>query len=129
MAAINALTGEPSTGFGNNGEIEMKIPYDGAPTIYKNVILMGSNFYGPGNGILRLSWIRAPANPATRTPTTRALEKSYGSFTRSRAKANQESKRGASIVGRIARATTSGRSRSQSMKIAASFTCPSAVRA
>jgi quinoprotein glucose dehydrogenase len=48
MAAINAVTGEPSTGFGNNGEIEMKIPYDGAPTIYKNVILMGSNFYGPG---------------------------------------------------------------------------------
>ena len=48
MMAINAVTGEPSTGFGNNGEIEMKIPYDGAPTIYKNVILMGSNFYGPG---------------------------------------------------------------------------------
>ena len=48
FSAINALTGEPSTGFGNNGEIELKIPYDGAPTIYKNVILMGSNFYGPG---------------------------------------------------------------------------------
>src|SRR5438552_12999230 len=48
MAAINAVTGEASTGFGNNGEIEMKIPYDGAPAIYKNVILMGSNFYGPG---------------------------------------------------------------------------------
>src|SRR5438105_2992741 len=48
MAAVNALTGETSTGFGNNGEIEMKIPYDGAPTIYKNVIVMGSNFYGPG---------------------------------------------------------------------------------
>src|SRR6185436_14038173 len=48
MVAINAVTGEPSKGFGNNGEIEMKIPYDGAPAIYKNVILMGSNFYGPG---------------------------------------------------------------------------------
>jgi quinoprotein glucose dehydrogenase len=48
LAAINALTGESSTGFGNNGEIELKIPYDGAPAIYKNVILMGSNFYGPG---------------------------------------------------------------------------------
>lgn len=48
LAAINAVTGEPSTGFGNNGEIDLKIPYDGAPTIYKNVILMGSNFYGPG---------------------------------------------------------------------------------
>src|SRR5678815_2626905 len=48
LVAINALTGEPSTGFGNNGEIELKMPYDGAPAIYKNVILMGSNFYGPG---------------------------------------------------------------------------------
>jgi quinoprotein glucose dehydrogenase len=48
LVAINAVTGEPSTGFGNNGEIELKIPYDGAPAIYKNVILMGSNFYGPG---------------------------------------------------------------------------------
>ncbi len=48
LVAINAVTGEPSTGFGTNGEVELKIPYDGAPTIYKNVILMGSNFYGPG---------------------------------------------------------------------------------
>ena len=35
LAAINALTGEPSTGFGNNGEIDLKIPYDGAPAIYR----------------------------------------------------------------------------------------------
>src|SRR6516165_4347697 len=48
LVAVNAVTGEPSTGFGNNGEIELKIPYDGAPSVYKNVILMGSNFYGPG---------------------------------------------------------------------------------
>jgi glucose dehydrogenase len=48
LVAVNAVTGEPSTGFGNNGEIELEIPYDGAPAIYKNIILMGSNFYGPG---------------------------------------------------------------------------------
>ncbi|HYR41941.1 MAG TPA: PQQ-binding-like beta-propeller repeat protein [Terriglobia bacterium] len=48
LVAVNAVTGEASTSFGNNGEIEMKIPYVGAPTVYKNVILMGSNFYGPG---------------------------------------------------------------------------------
>lgn len=48
LAAVNALTGEPPANFGNNGEIDLKIPYDGAPAIYKNVILMGSNFYGPG---------------------------------------------------------------------------------
>lgn len=48
MMALNAVTGEPSTGFGTNGEIELKIPYIGAPAIYKNLILMGSNFFGPG---------------------------------------------------------------------------------
>src|SRR3989449_4057985 len=48
LVAVNAVTGEPSTGFGNNGEVELKIPYDGAPAIFKNIILMGSNFYGPG---------------------------------------------------------------------------------
>lgn len=48
MVALNAITGEPVARFGNQGEIELKIPYSGAPTIYKNVILMGSNFFGPG---------------------------------------------------------------------------------
>ena len=48
LLAVNAVTGESSTGFGNNGEVELKIPYDGAPAIFKNIILMGSNFYGPG---------------------------------------------------------------------------------
>ncbi|MBI4475005.1 MAG: PQQ-binding-like beta-propeller repeat protein, partial [Acidobacteria bacterium] len=48
MMALNAVTGEPSTGFGINGEIELRIPYIGAPAIYKNLILMGSNFFGPG---------------------------------------------------------------------------------
>jgi quinoprotein glucose dehydrogenase len=36
LAAINAVTGEPSTGFGNNGEIDLKIPYDGAAAIYSH---------------------------------------------------------------------------------------------
>src|SRR5438094_515818 len=38
LVAVNALTGEPSTGFGNNGEVELRIPYDGAPAIFKNII-------------------------------------------------------------------------------------------
>ena len=69
LAAINALTGEPSTGFGNNGEIDLKIPYDGAPAIYKNTILMGSNFTVPVSAISVLNWIRARASGAIRTLT------------------------------------------------------------
>ena len=50
LMAVNAVTGEPSTGFGNNGEIELKTPYDGAPAIYKNVIDggVGNVVSGPG---------------------------------------------------------------------------------
>ena len=28
--------------------MELTVPYDGAPTIYKNMLLIGTNFYGPG---------------------------------------------------------------------------------
>ena len=34
--------------FGNGGEIDLEIPYAGMPAIYRNVVLMGSNFFGPG---------------------------------------------------------------------------------
>jgi len=48
LVAINAVTGELSTGFGNSGTIDMDHAYAGAPIVYKNLVLMGSNFYGPG---------------------------------------------------------------------------------
>ena len=48
LIALNAQTGKLDTEFGDKGHIDLKIPYAGVPAIYKNVILMGSNFYGPG---------------------------------------------------------------------------------
>ena len=48
LIALNANTGQIDSTFGANGEVELKIPYSGVPIIYKNVILMGSNFFGPG---------------------------------------------------------------------------------
>ena len=30
------------------GEVALEVTYDGAPTIYKNMLLIGTNFYGPG---------------------------------------------------------------------------------
>jgi quinoprotein glucose dehydrogenase len=48
LVALNAGTGTLDNTFGDNGEIELKIPYSGVPVVYKNVILMGSNFFGPG---------------------------------------------------------------------------------
>jgi quinoprotein glucose dehydrogenase len=48
MVALNARTGNVDPGFGKEGEIALTVPYDGAPTIYKNLLLIGTNFYGPG---------------------------------------------------------------------------------
>jgi glucose dehydrogenase len=48
MVALNAKTGKIDPGFGREGEVPLEVPYDGAPTIYKNLLLIGTNFYGPG---------------------------------------------------------------------------------
>jgi quinoprotein glucose dehydrogenase len=48
LIALNANTGKIDPGFGNEGEVELRMPYSGVPAIYKNVILMGTNFFGPG---------------------------------------------------------------------------------
>ena len=49
MMALNAKTGKVDPGFGNEGEVPLTVAYDGAPTIYKNLLLIGTNFYGPGD--------------------------------------------------------------------------------
>ncbi|MBZ5695662.1 MAG: pyrroloquinoline quinone-dependent dehydrogenase [Acidobacteriia bacterium] len=48
MVALNAKTGQPDPGFGENGEIAMDVPFAEVPTIYKNVVIVGANVYGPG---------------------------------------------------------------------------------
>ena len=49
MAALNARTGKIDPGFGKEGEVPLEVAYDGAPLIYKNLLLVGTNFYGPGD--------------------------------------------------------------------------------
>ena len=43
LIALNAPTGDLSSGFGKEGIAEMTVPYNGSPTIYKNVVLIGAN--------------------------------------------------------------------------------------
>ncbi|HUK37064.1 MAG TPA: PQQ-binding-like beta-propeller repeat protein [Vicinamibacterales bacterium] len=43
LLAMDAATGKPSEGFGKSGEVDMVVPYNGTPTIYKNVIMVGAN--------------------------------------------------------------------------------------
>ncbi len=43
LIALNARTGEPAAAFGNGGEIDMVAPYNSAPTLYKNLLIVGTN--------------------------------------------------------------------------------------
>ena len=48
IIALNAADGRRVPSFGDNGEIELDVPYSGVPTIYRNRIIIGANFFGPG---------------------------------------------------------------------------------
>jgi len=49
MTALNARTGKVDPGFGKEGSVDLEVAYDGAPTVYKNLLFIGTNFYGPGD--------------------------------------------------------------------------------
>jgi glucose dehydrogenase len=48
LVALDARTGKLDSGFGNGGEVTLEVPFAEVPTIYKNVIVIGANVYGPG---------------------------------------------------------------------------------
>jgi quinoprotein glucose dehydrogenase len=48
MIALNASDGSRAQGFGNNGAIDLDVAYSGVPTIYRDRIIIGANFFGPG---------------------------------------------------------------------------------
>jgi glucose dehydrogenase len=43
MMALNANTGKVDPGFGKEGTVDLVIPYQSAPTVYKNVLFVGAN--------------------------------------------------------------------------------------
>jgi glucose dehydrogenase len=42
LVAIDAATGKPATGFGRDGVVEIAVPWNGVPTIYRNVAILGA---------------------------------------------------------------------------------------
>ncbi len=48
LVALNARTGQLDPGFGTNGEVTLHVPFAEVPTIYKDIIILGANVYGPG---------------------------------------------------------------------------------
>src|SRR5271166_888364 len=43
MIALNANTGKLDPGFGKEGEVDMTVPYNSAPVVYKNLLIVGAN--------------------------------------------------------------------------------------
>ncbi len=48
LIALNASDGTRASDFGVAGEITLEVPYAGAPTIIDDTIVIGANFFGPG---------------------------------------------------------------------------------
>jgi quinoprotein glucose dehydrogenase len=48
LIALNAADGTLASDFGNNGEIDLVVAYSGVPTIFRDRIIIGANFFGPG---------------------------------------------------------------------------------
>jgi quinoprotein glucose dehydrogenase len=54
LIALNAKSGEAEPGFGKDGEIDLGVPYNSPPTIYRDVLIVGANVQempigAPGN--------------------------------------------------------------------------------
>jgi quinoprotein glucose dehydrogenase len=43
LIALNANTGKVDPGFGKEGEVDMVVPYNSVPLIFKNVVVVGAN--------------------------------------------------------------------------------------
>jgi glucose dehydrogenase len=52
LVALQARTGKPDPAFGDGGELTMDVPFAEVPTIYKDILLVGANVYGPGEANL-----------------------------------------------------------------------------
>jgi quinoprotein glucose dehydrogenase len=49
LIALDAATGSPAIGFGTNGEVDIVVPYNSVPLVYRNVVVVGAN-NPPGSG-------------------------------------------------------------------------------
>ena len=43
LLALDASNGTPAPGFGTNGDVDMVVPYNSVPLVYRNVVVVGAN--------------------------------------------------------------------------------------
>ncbi len=84
--ALDAATGKPSKGFGADGRVDGDVPYNGTPTVYRNVVIIGA----------ATSTKCRRALPVIRARSTRAPARSSGNSRPSRSRARNSTRRGAS---------------------------------
>ncbi|HJT88252.1 MAG TPA: PQQ-binding-like beta-propeller repeat protein, partial [Bryobacteraceae bacterium] len=51
LIALDARSGKLDPGFGNEGEVDLVVAYQSAPTIYKNLVLVGANVASENEGV------------------------------------------------------------------------------
>ena len=100
LIALNATTGESVQGFGNNGEVDIVVPYNSPPSIYKNLLFIGANVPEQPR----------PDNPATRAHTMLVPARRSGNSIPFPSPAKKVMRRGLKTVGKIERAPTTGAS-------------------
>ncbi len=55
LIALDASSGAPATGFGEKGEVDLVVPYNSVPLVFKNIVVVGANTPPPP--------ATAPGNP------------------------------------------------------------------
>ena len=80
VVALKAETGELDASFGNQGEADIRVPYNGVPVVYKDTLVLGSNVFGPGQRHIAPHLDQPRGGGAPTYPYPRALDAATGAL-------------------------------------------------
>ena len=80
VIALHAETGERDVTFGNQGEAELRVPYNGVPVVYDDTLILGSNVFGPGQTHIAPHLDHPRGGGAPTYPYPRALDAATGAL-------------------------------------------------
>ena len=80
VVALNAETGERHLTFGTGGEATLRVPYNGVPVVYQDILVLGSNVFGPGQRHIAPHLNRPRGGGAPTYPYPRALDAGTGTL-------------------------------------------------
>ena len=80
LVALNAETGERDLGFGTQGAAPLRVPYNGVPVVYDNILILGSNIFGPGQEHIAPHLNRPRGGGAPTYPYPRAVDAVSGAL-------------------------------------------------